>query len=396
MQKMKSSTQEAPRAYHCVLCGCPLHFTPDTFEPPEDELISNTPSHNQQVRRTNKQMTSAQLLFDDDEDEDFDDIMSSTLSPVPHPSEHSVQSVSEERMFTDTMTIHGSLSPASIPTPIEYGILTDTAVPSKPKTPMRKRFASRQSPLISLRQPAQTTPICTVQLHSTTHLSFAESRSPFHFSELPATFAAHELSRGSIDGRDSAGPWGLSKKPLYSPRMVEPLVEWCKKWEVEFPLCSKCFLIVDTSLADLLSNMTDDYRKERIMYQKYIEFTITNTVDDDIQQELVAIEALEEEVRRMQVENEHLRRQKDVLAECLVTDTKYYRSHASALAATTRLCAGLLDRAEWFGDRRSMAEQWGEWQLGESVDEVFAVGWMDDDVTVHGIPIIETLQAVCG
>ncbi|EKE39054.1 hypothetical protein ENU1_143260 [Entamoeba nuttalli P19] len=350
---------EEKQIYFCVVCGCPLLFTGHLFDPPEDSFLSPSPQTDglSNISKTKPKNN----LFNDDSSEESN---SSFTSPIR----------TQPRSFTEEDTFHPNeikeRSQSSIP---------KNAVVLKPKVKTGVLPPKRKGGLKTL-------------------FSFSQSAQPI-FSEIEEPLFHFNLSYSSVTEETTKELQQIEEKkinkqvnlPKYPVSVVEPTIALCKIWEIEFPICSKCYQVISSALEETLAMLSSEFRKQRIKYQELIEYSITETLDEDIKKELEEIEKLTDEVTSLQIQNVRLHHQKIIVNQLRYIETMIHQSHCQQLNVLVYYSSYSV--IAFHIPQNSRVKRLEKFLSSTTTfDHLFHINWINNnDISINGTAVVTTL-----
>ncbi|KAL7713270.1 Atg6 BARA domain-containing protein [Entamoeba marina] len=265
--------EEKPQVYHCLLCGYPLIFNQQLI------TLSIQTTATKQSPRSNDAITPpdtiqpqvhrdiSNILFDEDISQPFDISFTSSNESVDTFAQ------SFQQTYTQSLIQDRSLS------------------------------CSVNDSNTFQQIPFSTTPLPNIK----------RTRSALtHKSTKTNTFAKRSIPKSL---------------PMYLPSVINPIITMCESIGLEFPICSRCYQLIDSSMTETLSLLSVSFKQQRIKYKELIEFTITNT------------KRLTEEVVTLQLNNQ---KQKDIVEIIKNGDQifdSYYNQHCSEINQCAKRCS---------------------------------------------------------
>ncbi|EDR30267.1 hypothetical protein EDI_203450 [Entamoeba dispar SAW760] len=179
--------------------------------------------------------------------------------------------------------------------------------------------------------------------------------------------------------------------PRYPVSVVEPTMALCKNWEIEFPICSKCYQVINSALEETLAMLSSEFRKQRIKYQELIEYSITETLDEDIKKELEEIEKLTDEVTSLQIQNVRLHHQKITIVQLKYIETMIHQSHCQELNVLVYYSNYSI--SAFHIPQNSRVKRLEKFLSSTTTfDHLFHINWINNnDISINGTAIITTL-----
>ncbi|KAL7716634.1 Atg6 BARA domain-containing protein [Entamoeba marina] len=329
--------EEKPQVYHCLLCGYPLIFNQQLI------TLSIQTTATKQSPRSNDAITPpdtiqpqvhrdiSNILFDEDISQPFDISFTSSNESVDTFAQ------SFQQTYTQSLIQDRSLS------------------------------CSVNDSNTFQQIPFSTTPLPNIK----------RTRSALtHKSTKTNTFAKRSIPKSL---------------PMYLPSVINPIITMCESIGLEFPICSRCYQLIDSSMTETLSLLSVSFKQQRIKYKELIEFTITNTLDEDIKRESEAVKRLTEEVVTLQLNNQ---KQKDIVEIIKNGDQifdSYYNQHCSEINQCAKRCSSSIQLFNISKDQH-LKEEYELFKKSSAGDHLFRVEWIEFGIIVNDINLIETIK----